>query len=131
MLRLRPHHLLCLQKYTGHGYNEEFVERMDTVIDIIKSDPDVPVELVCGEDMLCEACPNNIDSVCSSEDKVVSIDEKVMNKSELSYGMTDTWNNLSNCAAGVIRDTEQFEDTCGACQWYNICITTKRGKIDE
>ena len=27
---LRPHHLLCTQGYSGHGYSEAFVEHMNT-----------------------------------------------------------------------------------------------------
>ena len=26
---LRPHHLLCTQGYSGHGYSEAFVEHMN------------------------------------------------------------------------------------------------------
>ena len=29
---LRPHHLLCTQGYSGHGYSEAFVEHMNDVV---------------------------------------------------------------------------------------------------
>ena len=31
-IKLRPHHLLCTQGYSGKGYSEEFVEHMNEVV---------------------------------------------------------------------------------------------------
>lgn len=130
-MRLRPHHLLCLQKYTGHGYSEEFVCRMDIVTDRLKNNPDILMELVEGRDMLCEACPNMSGSVCSSNEKVLSIDKNVLMACELAYGVTDSWDKLSKLAEGIVLDTAQFEIICGDCQWYDMCSKTKRGIIYE
>lgn len=35
MNKLRPHHLLCTQGYSGKGYSEDFVENMDIVVEDI------------------------------------------------------------------------------------------------
>ena len=32
LLRLRPHHFLCIQNYRGHGYSPAFDEKMKSVI---------------------------------------------------------------------------------------------------
>ena len=66
LLHLRPHHLLCLQTFTGHGYSEEFVRHMTLVKNELARDPLTPVELVEGVDDLCAHCPNNMDGQCSS-----------------------------------------------------------------
>lgn len=31
-VRLRPHHLLCMQTFVGNGYSEAFVENMKQVL---------------------------------------------------------------------------------------------------
>ena len=45
-LWLRPHHLLCLQSFVGHGYSEEFVQQMSVVKQQLTDSPDTPVKIV-------------------------------------------------------------------------------------
>ena len=61
-LWLRPHHLLCLQSFVGHGYSEEFVQQMSVVKQQLTDSPDTPVKIVQGADMLCLHCP----TICSA-----------------------------------------------------------------
>lgn len=37
MIKLRPHHLLCTQGYSGKGYSREFVENMTEIVKSIKN----------------------------------------------------------------------------------------------
>ena len=52
VLHLRPHHLLCLQTFTGRGYSEEFVRHMTLVKRQLTRDPRTLIELVSGVDDL-------------------------------------------------------------------------------
>ena len=38
-MQLRPHHLLCIQKFTGHGYDEPFTQHMTSIVSALKSHP--------------------------------------------------------------------------------------------
>ena len=38
MIKLRPHHLLCTQGYSGKGYSREFVENMTEIVKSIKNE---------------------------------------------------------------------------------------------
>ena len=38
---LRPHHLLCTQGYSGHGYSEAFVEHMNDIVHQLREVPEV------------------------------------------------------------------------------------------
>ena len=37
MIKLRPHHLLCTQGYSGKVYSREFVENMTEIVKSIKN----------------------------------------------------------------------------------------------
>ena len=45
MIKLRPHHLLCTQGYSGKGYSREFVENMTEIVKSIKNEK-VQVQLI-------------------------------------------------------------------------------------
>ena len=57
MIKLRPHHLLCTQGYSGKGYSKEFVENMTEIVKLIKNEK-VQVQLIFSEDDICSKCPN-------------------------------------------------------------------------
>ena len=123
MLELRPHHLLCIQKYTGHGYDEAFTRNMDELVRMLKSEPNTEITLTDGGDALCSACPNYNGSSCLSENKVKTMDDKVLLFCRLSYGEKGSWADLSANAAGVFGSC--FEDICEGCEWFELCRTTK------
>ena len=77
-LWLRPHHLLCLQSFVGHGYSKEFVQQMSVVKQQLTDSPDTPVKIVQGADMLCLHCPNCKMGTCTS-DKPDIFDQLVLN----------------------------------------------------
>ena len=54
-MNLRPHHALCIQKFTGHGYDEKFTAHMTGTVKVLRDRPETPVELVSGCDDLCAA----------------------------------------------------------------------------
>ena len=39
MIKIRPHHLLCMRAYIGNGYSEEFKIEMEKVINMLKAFP--------------------------------------------------------------------------------------------
>ena len=38
---LRPHHLLCIQKFSGHGYHEDFTSHMQSIVTALAVNPEV------------------------------------------------------------------------------------------
>ena len=45
MIVLRPHHLLCTQGYSGHGYDDAFVEHMNDVVHQLREVPGTRIHL--------------------------------------------------------------------------------------
>ena len=53
MLKIRPHHLMCMQMYTGHGYDCKFVLHMNEVVSKLD---EIIIQEGCDE--ICTHCPN-------------------------------------------------------------------------
>ena len=124
-MNLRPHHLLCIQKYTGHGYDAAFTAHMNAVTEQLRRDPQTQVTLVSGADTLCAVCPHQCGGVCDAQEKVTAMDRAV-----LKHGFTaqngGAWAELAAAARTEILFTEVFHQICACCQWYDLCRQTAK-----
>ncbi len=118
-MRLRPHHLLCTQSYSGKGYDNAFVENMNRITAALRKNVLVPVEIVFSADDLCSCCPNMIDkSLCKDNKKVTSYDKKVteyFHIEEKTYIYQDITREIRKKMTPEI-----LEDICGDCEWYPV-----------
>lgn len=124
MMLLRPHHALCIQKFTGHGYDEAFTRHMTENVRELKERPETPVTIISGCDDLCAHCPNNENAACATEDKVRRLDAETLRLTGLAAGETVPWSELSAAARERILLTEDFRTVCGACEWFGLCLKT-------
>lgn len=120
-MNLRPHHILCIQKFTGHGYNAAFTAHMTSVVQELKDKPMTDITITKGCDALCEVCPHNVDGVCSSLDKVSLMDSGVLSTCNLAYGEKVPWTDLARKGREQIFETDEFNHICGGCQWFELC----------
>ncbi len=65
MIRLRGHHLLCLQTYKGLGYSEGFVRGMDAITERLNAGE--TVEIVEGPDDICAGWAHEPDNHCHAD----------------------------------------------------------------
>lgn len=123
-MKLRPHHLLCTQGYSGKGYNETFVDNMNRLVKKLRSEERTDIELVFGTDDLCDSCPNkNANDTCETNGKVTSIDQKVIdyfNLEEKHYIYQDLTKQIKENIT-----EEQMQDICSTCSWYKISSCKK------
>lgn len=124
-MNLRPHHLLCIQKFTGHGYDAAFTAHMTSIVSLLSSGRETRVELACGCDDLCGACPHNDGGTCSSLEKVVGMDRSVLDVCGLDYGESAPWAELARRARERILETREFNRICNSCQWFELCEKTE------
>ena len=124
-MKLRPHHILCIQKFTGHGYDEEFTRHMTAVVASLAQNPDIEIEVARECDELCGHCPNNSGGVCTSLEKVAEMDSGVLNICGLYYGNSASWVELMQTARKRIFETEEFNNICSHCQWFKLCEKTE------
>ena len=74
---LRPHHLLCTQGYSGHGYSEAFVEHMNDIVHQLREVPGTKIQLTFSTDTLCSCCPNKLGTdLCDTQEKVKRYDAR-------------------------------------------------------
>lgn len=128
-IHLRPHHLLCLQTFVGHGYSPEFVEHMTLIKDQLKADPQTPIALINGADDLCSRCPNCIDAKCTSY-KPALFDRLVADKLAaqcLSNVCNTPTHTIVNGIPSCLRITEEIlAECCPDCEWKELCIKVCR-----
>ena len=124
-MNLRPHHILCIQKFTGHGYSADFTAHMTAVVSELAENPKTAVTLSKGCDDLCSRCPHNRDGICTSLEKVASMDQKVLESCGLSGGEELPWQALADLAKKQIFETTEFFKVCGGCQWFELCRNTE------
>ena len=124
-MNLRPHHLLCIQKFTGHGYDAAFTAHMTTVVSELSRADVICVSIARGGDDLCAACPHNVGGSCTSLEKVAFMDSSVLHVCDLAYGESARWDELARRARERIFETEEFDDICASCQWFELCKNTE------
>lgn len=124
-MNLRPHHLLCIQKFTGHGYSPEFTAHMTAVAARLRKMPETRITLTKGCDDLCRKCPHCSSGICSSLDKTAALDAAVQKTCGLSLGDSDSWAALAENVREKILLSETFHHICRSCQWYELCRNTE------
>lgn len=122
-MNLRPHHLLCIQKFTGHGYNADFTAHMKTIVSELAENPRITVAQGCDD--LCKMCPNNMSGVCTSLEKVTFMDRAVLRICNFTYGENVLWTEAAGKARERIFESEEFHNICACCQWFDLCRSTE------
>ena len=120
-MNVRPHHLLCIQKFTGHGYHADFTAHMKSMVSKLTENSKTQMTVAQGCDDLCKMCPSNISGVCTSFEKVALMDSAVLSICNLAYGETVVWTEAANKVRELIFKTEDFYNICACCQWFELC----------
>ena len=122
-IRLRPHHLLCTQGYSGKGYSDDFVEGMNAVTSVLRRDPDVEIEITFSSDYICSACPSRKgEGICADDEKVLRYDAAVrdiLDLKEQRYSYRDLILKLDEYLRAGQGD-ERLRQICGDCEWYPV-----------
>lgn len=124
-LKLRGHHLLCLQGFQGYGYDDNFVKNMIKVNNLRKLDETL-IEVVNISDDICKACPNLIDGKCKdnkNNENIIAMDNVVLSKIDSSK--TFKSNALFDEINNNFNDLKSVKDICLNCSWWEQCIFVK------
>lgn len=123
MLRLRAHHLLCIERFQGKGYNSEFTESMAQLIQELQKNSMQMIELLNEGDMLCENCPN-----CINENKCKLGNNNVVQKNNLVLQYLKrkpkshiSYIQLQRMVQQSISE-DDFNACCSNCRWYTTGV---------
>jgi len=121
IIRLRPHHALCIQHFSGHGYSEEFTDNMSQVVATLKNNPSQEVLLCHDCDVLCLHCPHACGNVCEHEEKVSCIDRECLTICGFYISQQLHWGVLQKAVYDKIIMTEIRSAVCKGCSWLWLC----------
>ena len=127
-IKLRGHHLLCLQGFQGYGYSEDFVLNMTRINELRKSDECI-ITLTNEPDDICSACPNLKNNLCENKKQnqiIVKMDEEVLSKinSNDEHNAIDLFDEVSS----KFNSLKSVGNVCNDCKWTNECLFYKKLK---
>lgn len=118
-LRYRPHHFLCSLGFEGKGYSPGFTANMTAIVmgrlRAAEGD-DVVIEVTGAVDDICAPCPKRRGRLCTSQDKIKTLDRAHAAALRLSPHETLTW----GAAKARIRAHVQpgsLRILCAGCEW--------------
>ncbi len=124
MIKLRPHHLLCTQGYSGKGYDDDFVSNMDEVVHYLRTHEDAEIMLTFSTDDLCKDCPHKAgENLCDTQEKVKKFDDKTVSYFQLEekeYNYHEITRKIDEQMT-----EEMLADICGDCSWFPVSACKK------
>ncbi len=120
-VRIRGHHVICLQFFHGEGYSAEFAMNLFRVIDSLTQGAKGTV--VIGPDDVCAACPALKDGHCAqepdSEEAIRVLDALALEMLELDAGEEFEWGAATLSVQRVLERWRAL--ACGGCEWEEAC----------
>lgn len=130
-IEIRAHHLLCLIGFRGLGYDEKFIENMENVAQLFRSNGAI-FSIINTADSICSACPYNKDGNCAkeqdSERRVRSKDLQVIDRLGLAVGDELRSDELLKLIKERISPADMTK-ICQGCEWLNLGYCTDGLKI--
>lgn len=121
VIRLRAHHLLCMQFFEGKGYDQAFTENLWSIIRHTEKDPSVTIALVPGCDDVCDACPNKRGEGCTFGGSVLRKDSSAMRFLGIGHGTQMSAGELMVYVKGRLSTVSDMSEVCSECDWSGIC----------
>ncbi|ACO32290.1 MULTISPECIES: DUF1284 domain-containing protein [Acidobacterium] len=125
MIRLRPHHLLCMLTYAGNGYSAPFVANFDALarriadgrqtVEITSGHDDICAPLVCGPDGHCTGASVRERDRLASEDVSSLLGLQVVPGLQIVLSAERLAGLRAAFASGRVRRA------CEGCQWKPLC----------
>jgi hypothetical protein len=124
-MKIRAHHLCCIQGFQGYGYSPAFVSNMRTIISDIKASPSRPIKLVSECDAICISCPSKME--CSTQKSVHShriknMDLAVLEKLNIEEGTVIEAHEAFRLVNSRLNTASDIEDVCETCKWKRKCL---------
>ena len=117
-LRLRPHHILCLQTFRGSGYSPDFVAGMKKIVAELEENAETSLQIVNICDDICHLCSNRNGWSCTSLRPSI-FDVLVSGRYNILPGKEYTWKTLLSMLPPL--SLELLEECCPNCQWLSLC----------
>ena len=116
MIKLRPHHLLCILGWRQSGYSEGFTDNFNRVVAELRAAGEF--EPVMGVDAICIACPHNDKGICrrAAGARPDILDERVRARLRIEPGHIYDFNSLTAEIKAKIAPSD-LNSICAGCNW--------------
>ncbi len=118
---LRPHHLVCLVGFRGHGYSDSFTANMAALAARLRGPGGETTPLVIRPmaDAICLPCPRRRGSGCRDAGRIAALDRRHGERLGLETGARLSW----GAALARIRRKVHPDDLatlCAGCRWLPL-----------
>jgi hypothetical protein len=137
LIKLRAHHLLCLQGYQGYGYDENFKINLENVLKQFKKNPDVII--IKSADDLCNYCPKlkygkccldlkdenkpiSQEEIEKSDKEIIKMDSNVLKKIGIDENKKYKIEELYKIVNNSLKRKKDLKNICKGCIWIKECL---------
>ncbi|MBS3947085.1 MAG: DUF1284 domain-containing protein [Dethiobacter sp.] len=120
-IRLRGHHLLCLPRFRGLGYNDTFTACMQEMVRQLAAGRRQVVLLTTTPDDICACCPHLGLGGCGlegGEAEVAARDSRVLELLGLLPGSIAAYLSLQEA---LVAAPYSLPTICAGCRWLDCC----------
>jgi hypothetical protein len=122
---IRAHHLLCIPRFYGGGYNRVFGKNLKQICFAIRKDPKMIIKIVKRCDAICDKCPYKKNGVCKQTPKisswVLNQDNKVLRKLCLKENSSHVARDVFNLSMEKV-NLRTIKSVCNGCPFLENCI---------
>lgn len=121
VIKLRGHHLICLNFFSGEGYDEDFVKNLEQIVNELRSG--AIFQIIYGGDDICYRCPNLRSNNCyykeDSDEGILKMDMVALDLLKVRIGQILRWDEVE---FGVPKILEKWKLLfCKVCEWRYVC----------
>ncbi|MBL6974945.1 MAG: DUF1284 domain-containing protein [Deltaproteobacteria bacterium] len=124
-MKLRPHHLFCVQGFQGKGYADDYTDNLQRIADAVAANPRLEVDVVDGPDDVCARCPYLEDGVChweeAGEEAVRAHDAALLAVLGLRDGQVTSIDEVRHRFRGEPAVAAEVRRQCSTCAWLKDC----------
>ena len=117
---LRGHHLICLNFFTGEGYDEAFIKNLSDIINKAKIEG---VKTCSGPDDVCIKCPHLKNNECrydeNADEEIKKMDEMALSLLKTAPDTTVSWQEINGKIPEIF--AEWYQSFCLDCDWKKVC----------
>ncbi len=125
MKEIRAHHLLCIPRFYGGGYDKEFGENLKKICFEIRKNPDMKIKVTNKCDDICAQCPYKKDGICKKTPKfnywILKHDSRTLKKLKLKEDSIHKAKDVFNLSMDKVNNSNIME-VCKGCVFLKNCI---------
>ncbi len=120
MIKFRGHHIVCLNFFSGEGYDEVFVKNLKDVLQKVENED---IEVCDGADDICGKCPYLKDNKCqydeSADEEIREMDEMALSLLKIKQDARIKWHDVREKIPEIF--PQWYANYCYDCDWVEVC----------